>query len=471
MKGIRSLLLALACYLSAFSLAAEAQQDALPVTTQRFAYQVTPAYTLYLEADIPEGAGPFPYLIYVHGGGWQNGDLDVFKKQSRYLASRGIAGIRISYPLLPQGGTCLLASAAIDQAVDFVRKKAADLRIDNSRSGFCGASAGAHLAALAAMRTAGCELFIGMAGAYNLLTTQSGNFPTEELRTTYLQSTDSAVIKSASPLYRIPPRNIPACLFMHGTNDQVVDYSQSQDFATALNKQGAVTKIILYKGVDHGVNSRTDTALFRTTVQDMYAFCSETFSRKRVACVGNSITYGVLVDNATDAYPAMLQEQLGASFEVRNFGVPGASVQFTKDKTYLKTKQFEELLAYKPDILILKLGTNDSRPNEWSTDDFFYADYVRLVRELKRIGCQVYLCDPIPPFGDKWTERDKILTNKVIPLIHRIAKEEQLPVIDLYHTYPRNSSSYFLDGIHPTRAGYTVISSTIYQALQQYSIK
>lgn len=451
--------------------AGELKGETGPVVTQKLVYKVTSTYTLYLEADIPQGNGPFPYIIYVHGGGWQNGDPDVFKKQSLSLASRGIAGIRISYPLIPQGGTFLLASEAIDEAVRFVRKQADSLQLDNSRFGFCGASAGAHLAALAAMRTTGCELFIGMAGAYDLLNTRTGDFPQEDLQYTFLQSVDTAVIKSASALYQIPPRNIPACLLMHGTNDQVIDHSQSEIFARALNEKGGRAEVMLYKGVDHGVNSRTDTALLRTTVQNMYTFCSDMFSRKRVACVGNSITYGVLVDKATDSYPALLQQKLGSGFEVRNYGVPGASVQFTKDKTYMKTKQFDELLAFKPDILILKLGTNDSRPNEWSTEAFFYADYVRLVRELKRIGSVVYLCDPVPPFGDKWKERDAIVRKHVIPLIHKVAKEEGLQVIDLYNSYKKDSSCYFPDGIHPTREGYQLISDCVYKVLQQHKVK
>lgn len=464
---MKVLLLSIFCWLSASIWAGESNAGAKAVSTQRFAYQETTADTLYLEVDLPEGEGPFPYILYVHGGGWQHGDLDVFKKQSLELASRGIAGIRLSYPLIPQGGTYASASEAIREATAFVEKKASGWKLDNARWGYCGASAGAHLAALAAMEKKGCRLFIGMAGTYDLLSTRSGDFPVESLRTSYLQSADTAVMRAASALYRIPPRNIPACLLMHGTNDRVIDARQSEAFAAAVKKQGGRAELILYPGVDHGVNSRTDTALLRTTVNDMYAFCMRIFGQKRVACAGNSITYGVLVEQPSDSYPYLLQQQLGNDFEVRNFGVPGASVQFTKDKTYMKTKAYEELLAYQPDILVLKLGTNDSRPNEWSTDDFFYADYIRLVRELKKTGAQIYLCTPIPPFGEKWEVRDSILAGQLIPLIKRAAKEEHLPVIDLYTPFQKDASCYFPDGIHPTRKGYEMMSNTIFQSLKQ----
>lgn len=436
------------------------------VTTRTYAYRVTPGDTLQLEVDLPDGPGPFPYLIYVHGGGWQSGNRDVFKKHAVRLASKGIAGVRVSYPLLPDGGTFRSASAAIAGAIRFIQAKAAGLKLDNACFGLCGASAGAHLAALAAMQTPGCRLFVGMAGTYDLFRTKPGNFPVESLRNAYLESSDPETIRRASAIFRIPDRNIPACLLMHGTADAVIDPGQSRLFADSIQAKGGRTKVIFYEGVDHGVNSRTDTVLFRTTVQDIFRFCTERFACKRVACVGNSITYGVFMENPAAAYPALLQEKLGPASEVRNFGVPGASVQFTKDKTYLKTDVFAALEMFRPEILILKLGTNDARPDQWSTDAFFYADYIRLVREMKRIGTTVYLCDPIPPFGKKWKKRDRVLTKRILPLIHRVAREEKLPVVDLYHAYKREPAYYFPDGIHPTEKGYERMAACLYRVIQ-----
>lgn len=436
------------------------------VTTRTYTYQAMPDDTLQLEVDLPDGPGPFPYLIYVHGGGWQSGNRDVFKKHAVSLASKGIAGVRVSYPLLPDGGTYRSASAAIAGAIRFIQTKAAEWKLDNACFGLCGASAGAHLAALTAMQTPGCRLFVGMAGTYDLFRTKPGNFPVESLRNAYLESSDPETIRHASAIFRIPDRNIPACLLMHGTADAVIDPDQSRIFADSIRAKGGMAKVILYEGVDHGVNSRTDTVLFRTTMQDIFRFCTERFACKRIACVGNSITYGVFMEHPADTYPGRLQEKLGPAFEVRNFGVPGASVQFTKDKTYLKTDVFADLERFRPEILILKLGTNDARPDQWSTDAFFYADYIRLVREMKRIGTTVYLCDPIPPFGEKWKERDRVLTKHLIPLIRRVAREEKLPVVDLYHAYKREPDYYFPDGIHPTGKGYERIAASLYRVIQ-----
>ena len=115
--------------------------------------------------DLPQhDMGQVPYMIYIHGGGWQHGDLNVFKKHSIYMTERGIAGVRISYPLINQGGSLKRVMELIEKSVSFIRKHEKDWKLDSSRFGFCGASAGAHLAALAAMETDGCRLFCRYGG-------------------------------------------------------------------------------------------------------------------------------------------------------------------------------------------------------------------------------------------------------------------------------------------------------------------
>ncbi len=232
-----------------------------------------------------------------------------------------------------------------------------------------------------------------------------------------------------------------------------------------MESKGGIVETKLYENVDHGINSRTNETLFNRVSDDMYTFCKDIFSRKRIACVGNSITYGYLTNSVEETYPYKLQKMLGDSVEVRNFGVPGAAVQFDKFTTYLKTEAYKDLKLFRPEVIIVKLGTNDSRPDEWVNEDFFYADYLRLVRRMKSISDQVYLCYPILPYGFKWQQRDDILRNKVMKLIKRVSEEEQLPVINLYREEMRDSVNYYPDGIHPTSNGYDIIAKIIYDNL------
>lgn len=435
----------------------------------------TKKYTYYsgelgkwdLEIDLPENyKEPTPYIIYIHGGGWQHGDLDVFKKHSLYMANKGIAGIRISYPLIRDNGNIRRVLFLIDELISFINKHENEWNLDSSKFGFCGASAGAHIASLASMRVKGCRLFIGMSGCYNLLNTIDGNFPNKFLKEKFIQAVDSIDLKKASAIYNIPDRNIPNCLLMHGTNDNVISYLQSKEFAEAIIQKGGYAETIIYDGVDHGTNSRTNEKLFLQVSNDMFVFCNKIFSRKRIACVGNSITYGYLTNSINETYPYKLQKKLGDEYEVRNFGVPGAAVQFDKLTTYLKTQQYKEVKSFKPDIIILKLGTNDSRYDEWTNKRFFYDDYIRLIWRLKNITKEIYLCYPIPPYGPKWKERDYITKNRVIKLIRKISKKEKLPIIDLYHINIKNEENYYPDGIHPTEKGYDIITEKIYSIIK-----
>jgi acetyl esterase/lipase len=101
---------------------------------------------------LPAGAGPFPALVAVHGGGWQAGARSAFQFWGPYLAARGYALFAISYRLAKKGQKMFpQAVADVLAGVQFVRGSARDIRVDPARIALFGASAGAHLASLAAL--------------------------------------------------------------------------------------------------------------------------------------------------------------------------------------------------------------------------------------------------------------------------------------------------------------------------------
>ena len=107
-----------------------------------------------LQGDLylPKGPGPHPALIAVHGGGWQQGARSAFQYWGPYLAAHGIAMFTISYRLAKKGHkTFPHAVQDVMAAVQFLRANAAEHRIDPERLGLFGASAGGHLASLAAL--------------------------------------------------------------------------------------------------------------------------------------------------------------------------------------------------------------------------------------------------------------------------------------------------------------------------------
>src|SRR5262245_51897609 len=94
-----------------------------------------------------------------------------------------------------------------------------------------------------------------------------------------------------------------------------------------------------------------------------------------VACVGDSITFGAGVENReTNCYPVVLGKLLGARYNVRNFGVSGATLLKNGDLSYWKLPQFDQLTDFAPQVVILALGTNDSKPQNWKNGEQFAAD-------------------------------------------------------------------------------------------------
>ena len=100
----------------------------------------------------PKGAGPFPALVAVHGGGWQQGVRAAFEYWGKYLAERGYVLFSVSYRLAKKGHKAFpQAVQDVLAGIQFVRGSAAALKVDPERIGAIGASAGGHLASLAAL--------------------------------------------------------------------------------------------------------------------------------------------------------------------------------------------------------------------------------------------------------------------------------------------------------------------------------
>ena len=96
----------------------------------------------------------------------------------------------------------------------------------------------------------------------------------------------------------------------------------------------------------------------------------------KVACVGNSITYGAFIPNRDkNSYPAQLQAYLGKEYDVRNFGVSGSTLLSKGDHPYINTQEYINSQKFQPDIVLIKLGTNDTKPQNWKYKTEFENDY------------------------------------------------------------------------------------------------
>lgn len=187
----------------------------------------------------------------------------------------------------------------------------------------------------------------------------------------------------------------------------------------------------------------------------------------KIACIGNSITYGVGTRNpAKDSYPAVLGQMLGDGYEVRNFGVSARTMLMKGDNPYMKEECYRQALDYNPDIVTIKLGTNDTKPQNWRYKSDFKKDMETMIRTLRALPSkpEIYLCYPIPAYAVQWGINDSIIVHGVMPVINRLAAKYGLKVIDL-HTPLTGMKECFADNVHPNEKAAVRIAQAIYRQL------
>ena len=196
-------------------------------------------------------------------------------------------------------------------------------------------------------------------------------------------------------------------------------------------------------------------------------------SQIRVACIGNSITYGAGIEQRDSlSYPAQMQRILGEKWEVKNFGVGGATMLRIGNKPYWKQTALVDAMTYNPNVVIVKLGTNDSKSFNWKYKENFISDYLSLIDTLQALPShpKIILCQPSKAYGNNWQISDSIIRVDIIPMLKQIAKQRKLKVIDLYKTMS-NHAELFPDKIHPDYRGAAMIAKRIAKELKKIEKK
>ena len=190
----------------------------------------------------------------------------------------------------------------------------------------------------------------------------------------------------------------------------------------------------------------------------------------KIICIGDSITEGLGVASQ-DSYPSQLQAKLGDDYAVVNYGRSGRTVNSKGDAPYINESYYKQALSSEPDIVIIMLGTNDSKPHNWTQalQATFKSDYKNLVQSFVDLpnNPKVYIVTPIGAILDNFGIRESIIAPQIRPQIREVAAELNLPVIEFESVLEGNKSYYLGDGIHPSRSGYDVMSSAFYDILTQ----
>lgn len=222
-----------------------------------------------LKADvfIPRGDGPFPGIVFIHGGGWKNGDRHQMIKLIQALAEDGYVGFTIDYDVDPVHFPASFHESLA--AVKFFREHAAEYRLDPARVAVAGSSAGGELAALVALDPEGAafdnapaaqDLKLGSSSRVQAavilngvldLTSQDKNESTTVAD--YLGGPCSSRprdCKDASPLFHVHA-GAPPFYVGHGTADQSVPFAEAVAFTDALKAANVPVKFFQAEGGKH----------------------------------------------------------------------------------------------------------------------------------------------------------------------------------------------------------------------------
>ncbi|WP_289294162.1 MULTISPECIES: GDSL-type esterase/lipase family protein [Bacteroides] len=190
----------------------------------------------------------------------------------------------------------------------------------------------------------------------------------------------------------------------------------------------------------------------------------------RVACVGNSITYGAGIENRErDAYPAQLQRMLGEGYVVGNFGKSGATLLNKGHRPYIGQKEFQRALTFAGDVVVIHLGINDTDPRDWPNyRDYFVRDYLALIDSFRVVNPKVRILvarmTPITNRHSRFESGTRDWHEQIQHAIERVAELAGAQLID-FHT-PLYPYPFMLpDAVHPTAEGAGILAQTVCSAI------
>lgn len=190
----------------------------------------------------------------------------------------------------------------------------------------------------------------------------------------------------------------------------------------------------------------------------------------KVACIGNSITFGTGVNpRETMNYPTQLNRMLGEGYEVGNFGHPGATLLKKGHNPYMKLPEFRAALDFKPDIAVIHLGINDTDPRNWPEyGDEFITDYLALIDSLKSVNPDVRVIiaqlTPIAAKHHRFNSGTRLWRDMIQDAIADVASITQSELID-FNVPLRDRMNLLPDAIHPNAEGATILAETVFGAL------
>jgi alpha-L-fucosidase 2 len=243
--------------------------------------------SLTLDAWVPEGKGPFPTVIIVHGGGFEAGDKTTFVPPLfEPLTKGGFTWFTINYRLAPKH-PFPAAIEDCESAIRWVKKNAAAYKVDTRRIALMGESAGGHIVAFAGAKftpETRVNAVVPFYGPHDLLARakQEGSVNRNIRQFLALPETLDDVARAklieASPIAYVNPR-MPPFLMIHGTEDKAVPYDQSQRMCMVMKNAGVQCEIFTVEGAPHGIGPWEKKPAFQAYKQKMVEWLHATLGK------------------------------------------------------------------------------------------------------------------------------------------------------------------------------------------------
>ena len=410
-------------------------------------------------------------IVGVPGGGYSvlsNGHEGYLA--SDWLNQQGIAYFVVNYRL--PNGDRTLPIGDVWHGIRTVRDSAAVWGINPHDVGIMGFSAGGHLASVISthsefdLRPDFTILFYPVISMDERVSHKWScvNFLGEE------GQKDPDLVRDFSTMNAVRRHLTPPAIVITASDDRLVPFvTNGLEYYKAMRNAGNECTMHVYPTGDHGFGFGPWFKYHDLLLEDLGKWLKNLQTPKpdaiRVACIGNSITDGHGIEMASQyGYPALLQKALGSDYWVKNFGVSGRTMLNKGDVPYMNEQAWRDAQAFQPDIAIIKLGTNDTKPQNWKYSAEFKQDLEQMIKALGK--AKIFLCTPIPAFKDSWNINDSIIVNGVIPIQKKVAKKNGLHLIDL-HTLMLNDEELIQpDGIHPNEKGVAKMAEIIAAAIK-----
>ncbi|MBR5803233.1 MAG: alpha/beta hydrolase fold domain-containing protein [Bacteroidaceae bacterium] len=480
MKKITSFVLMALCIL-----AAQAQ------TARKFTIDLTEDGKAQMVCFLPENPSG-KAIVGVPGGGYSMlSNSHEGYQASEWLNKRGIAYFVVNYRL--PNGDRTIPMGDVQKGISIVRDSASTWQIHPRAVGIMGFSAGGHLASVISTHSeyevrpdftilfypvismdarvshpSSCENFLGKEG-----------------------QKDAELVRQFSTQNAVKRHLTPPAIIITASDDRLVPFvTNGLEYYKAMRNAGNECVMHVYPSGDHGFGFGSFFKYHNQLLTDLGTWLDNreipNNEAIRVACIGNSITDGHGIDMAPQyAYPALLQKSLGKNYWVKNFGVSARTMLNKGDNPYMNEMAWRDALAFDPDIVIIKLGTNDSKPQNWQHGAEFKQNLVQMIttlspelanlpknkkkreQALAEATPKIYLCTPIPAFKASWNINDEVIKNEIIPLQKEVAAEYGLNLIDLHTLFAEDGDKMQTDGIHPNDRGLRRISDIIGGVLKE----